>query len=82
MDRNVLPKYNQHVCNIADCDNPVYKSGMCKEHYQFYMSSPETARVINEMDKLKSSTATWGLKLRRVFHWICNLTMDVPMMEI
>ena len=51
MDRNVLPKYNQHVCNIADCDNPVYKSGMCKEHYQFYMSSPEKARVINEMDK-------------------------------
>ena len=65
MDRNVLPKYNQHVCNIADCDNPVYKSGMCKEHYQFNMSSPETVRVINEMDKLKSGTATWGAEIKK-----------------
>lgn len=56
MERNILPNYNEHVCNIVDCDKPIYKSGMCKEHYRFYISSPETADVINEMDKLKSGT--------------------------
>ena len=79
MERNVLPKYNQHVCNVADCDNPIYRSGMCKEHYEFYMSSLETARVINEMEMLKSGNATWALKFKRVLHWICHLTMNIPM---
>lgn len=79
MERNILPNYNEHVCNIVDCDKPIYKSGMCKEHYRFYISSPETADVINEMAKLKSGTASWGLKFKRVLHWICHLVMDIPM---
>lgn len=79
MERNILPNYNEHVCNIVDCDKPIYKSGMCKEHYRFYISSPETADVINEMDKLKSGTASVGLKFKRVLHWICHLVMDIPM---
>lgn len=72
-------KYDTEKCNILNCQNPIYKDGMCKDHYDFYMSEPCVKEIHEKFISLKNGTAGWKsilkLILQNILHHICNIPM-------
>lgn len=74
-----MTHYKHRNCNISRCEEVEYKDHMCKEHYDFYSSNSATLKVMEEVHALENGNAGWRLKLKKVFHWILHLSLDVPM---
>lgn len=71
-------KYNIEQCNIRGCGNSIYKDGLCKDHYDFYMKESYVRNYHEDFVSLKNGTAGVRLKLQYILQLILHYVFAIP----
>lgn len=72
-------KYNTEQCNIHKCNSHIYKDGLCRYHYDFYMKEESVKKNHNEFELIKNKKANFKLKLNYWFQIIIHYVFVIPM---
>lgn len=72
-------KYNINKCNIHNCKNNIYKDGLCKYHYDFYMKEEFVKRSHDRFELLRKKKAGFKLRLQNIFQIIVHYSFAFPM---
>lgn len=71
-------KYDIEQCNINGCGNSIYKDGLCKDHYDFYMHESYVRDAHKDFVSLQNGTAGVKLKLRYILQLILHYAFAIP----
>lgn len=72
-------KYDSEKCNICNCSNPIFKDGMCKEHYVFYMQEPTVRKLHERFESFGNGTAGFKSKLKLALQFVIHHAINYPM---